>query len=52
MQFSKISSQVAEPRIPIFFSFLPIEKPGKSRSTMNAEMPRVPCDLSVIAITI
>ena len=36
MQFSMISSQVAEPRIPIFFSFLPIENPGKSFSTIKA----------------
>ena len=50
MQFSMISSQVVEPRMPIFFSFLPMEKPGKSRSTMKAEMPLVPLDLSVIAM--
>ena len=29
MQSSKISSQVEEPRMPIFFSCLPMEKPGK-----------------------
>ena len=35
--------------MPIFSSFLPMEKPGISFSTMNAEMPLVPLDLSVIA---
>ena len=49
MQFSKISSVVEEPRIPIFFSLVPMRKPGKSFSTMNAEMPFVPLLLSVIA---
>ncbi len=33
----KISSYVAEPRIPIFFSFVPNEKPGVPFSTINAE---------------
>ena len=51
MQSSKIRSQVEEPRMPIFFSCLPVEKPGKSFSTMKAEMPWLPLDLSVMANT-
>ena len=35
MQSSKIRSQVEEPRMPIFFSCLPVEKPGKSFSTID-----------------
>ena len=35
LQSSKISSQVEEPRMPIFFSCLPTEKPGSVRSTMK-----------------
>ena len=46
-----MSSHVAEPRIPSFNSFLPTENPLKPFSTMKAEMPLVPFDLSVIAIT-
>ena len=38
MQSSMISSQVEEPRMPIFFSCLPTEKPGSVRSTMKAEI--------------
>ena len=37
-QSSMINSQVEEPRIPIFFSCLPTEKPGSVRSTMKAEI--------------
>ena len=37
-QSSMISSQVEEPRMPIFFSCLPTEKPGSVRSTMKAEI--------------
>ena len=50
-QLLKISSAVALPRIPIFSSFLPTEKPGVVASMIKAEMPFVPNDLSVIAIT-
>ena len=50
-QSSKIRSQVELPRIPIFFSCLPVEKPGKSFSTMKAEMPWLPLVLSVMAKT-
>ena len=39
------------PRIPIFFSCLPVEKPGKVLSTMKAEMPWLPLLLSVMAKT-
>ena len=38
--------------MPIFSSFLPTLKPLNLRSTMNAEMPLMPLDLSVIAITV
>ena len=51
MQSSKIRSQVELPRIPIFFSFLPTEKPGKELSTMKAEMPWLPALGSVMAKT-
>jgi hypothetical protein len=33
----------------IFNAFLPMEKPGLSASTINAEMPLAPFDLSVMA---
>ncbi len=36
-QSSKTSSQVEEPRMPIFFSCLPTEKPLSVRSTMKAD---------------
>ena len=49
MQSSKTSSQVEEPRMPIFFSWAPTLNPGKPFSTMNAEMPLFPRLLSVIA---
>ena len=32
-------ASVEEPRIPIFFSSFPTKKPGKSFSTMKAEIP-------------
>ena len=38
MQSCMMSSQVEEPRMPILSSALPTEKPGKSRSTMKAEI--------------
>ena len=44
-------SAVGEPCRPIFTSCLPTEKPGKLLSTMKAEMPLVPLDLSVMAKT-
>ena len=37
LQSSKINSYVDEPRIPIFFSFVPKENPGVPFSTINAE---------------
>ncbi len=49
LQFLNISSHVAEPLIPIFFSFFPTEKPSKSFSTINAEIPLRPFERSVIA---
>ena len=51
LQFSNINSQVADPLIPSFFSFLPIENPGVLASTIKAEIPFNPFDLSVIANT-
>ena len=50
-QFWKISSVVEEAQIPILSSVLPIENPGSFFSTMNALIPWLPFDLSVIAIT-
>ena len=43
---------VVQPCMPILSSFFPMEKPLKPRSTTNAEMPLMPFDLSVIAITV
>ncbi len=37
--------------MPIFFSWEPTLKPGKSFSTINAEMPLVPSSLLVMANT-
>ena len=52
---SKISSYVDDPRIPIFFSFVPNENPGVPLSTMNAEKffflrPRLSSVMLVIAM--
>ncbi|MNI77336.1 hypothetical protein D3C73_1336210 [compost metagenome] len=44
-----ISSVVEDALIPILFSNLPIENPGKLFSTMKADIPFVPLLLSVIA---
>jgi len=38
--------------MPIFFSFFPKEKPGVPFSTMKAEAPLAPLDLSVMAIIV
>src|ERR1044071_3215807 len=46
-QLSNDSSAVTEVRLPIFTRSLPTVKPGESRSTMNAEMPRLPACLLV-----
>ena len=46
------SGAVVQPCMPILSSFLPMLKPGKLRSTMNAEMPLMPFDRSVTAITV
>ncbi len=50
-QFSKITSLVSLARIPSLSSFLPARNPGVPRSTMNAEMPRLPFARVVTAIT-
>ncbi len=47
----KMSSRVAEARMPILFSFLPNVNPGVSFSTMNAEIPRMPTPFFVLATT-
>jgi hypothetical protein len=52
VQFSRCSSHVGEPLMPILRSFGPTEKPGSSRRTANAEMPLAPCSGSVTAITV
>ncbi len=49
IQSLNISSVVDEPLIPILSSSFPILNPGKSFSTINADMPLVPLVLSVIA---
>jgi hypothetical protein len=51
-QFSKLSSTVGEPRIPIFFSSLPTVNPGVPFSTTNALMPFGPLVGSVTAKTV
>ena len=56
LQSSKISSYVDDPRIPIFFSLVPKEKPGAPLSTINAEkffffLPLLSSVTLVIAIT-
>ncbi len=38
--------------MPIFGSSLPIENPGRSRSTTNALIPRCPAAGSVLAKTV
>ncbi|MPM55459.1 hypothetical protein SDC9_102256 [bioreactor metagenome] len=48
---SKITSAVLDRREPILFSSLPIDNPGRSRSTIKAEMPFEPLLLSVTAMT-
>ena len=50
LQSSKISSQVEEPLIPILSSGSPTVNPGVPLSTMKAEIPWFPLDLSVIAM--
>jgi hypothetical protein len=40
MQFSRESSVVSDPRIPIFSMVFPMPSPGLPRSTRNAVMPR------------
>jgi hypothetical protein len=52
LQLSKISSVVEDARIPILFSFLPKVNPGVPFSTMKADAPRAPLDLSVMAMTV
>jgi hypothetical protein len=46
---SNTSSPVWLPRKPILVSFCATLKPGKSFSTMKAEMPRAPLSRSVLA---
>ena len=50
-QFSKKSCAVDEARIPSLSSFLPKLNPGVPCATMNAETPRCPASLSVVAKT-
>ena len=52
-QFSNTSSQVLEPRMPIFFSRLPTEKPGSVRSTRKAEisLPERPRRSGTVPVT-
>jgi len=50
LQFSNTSSIVVEERMPIFASFLPKLKPGNPFSTINTLIPRLPWDLSVMAV--
>ena len=52
IQLSKIRSAVAEARIPIFFSCLPIEKPGASAGITRIDIPLLPFDLSVITTVV
>ena len=52
LQLSNINSAVADPLIPNFFSFGPIENPSVSASTIKADIPLFPAGLSVIAMTI
>jgi hypothetical protein len=50
---SKLTSQTWAPCWPIFFSGLPTERPGRLRSTRNAETPPAPgLEGSVRAITV
>ncbi len=51
-QLLKMSSVVDDARMPILFSFLPKVNPGVPFSTMKAEAPRAPLDLSVMAMTV
>jgi len=48
-QSSKISSPVGDPFTPIFFRVLPLENPGKPRSTTKAVIPFAPASGSVLA---
>ena len=50
-QSSKSNSQVEDARIPSLSSFLPTLKPGESRSTKKAVMPRCPALGSALAKT-
>ena len=52
LQSSNINSHVADARIPILSSFLPMVKPSIPSSTMNADAPLPPLDGSVIAIIV
>lgn len=49
---SKTTSVVLELRIPILSSCLPTDTPGRSRSTMNREMPCLPLEGSVEQVTV
>src|ERR1700739_448150 len=51
-QFSKYSSVVGEPLIPILRSLGPTVKPSSSLCTMNAEIPLAPLSGSLDAITV
>ncbi len=50
-QSSITSVQVSEARMPSLFSFLPTRMPGLSSSTMKAEIPLLPLDRSVTAMS-
>src|SRR5262249_2379913 len=51
-QFSKYSSVVGEPLIPILRSFGPTVKPSSSLCTLNAELPLAPLSGSLDAIPV
>src|SRR5512143_2084819 len=50
-QSSNTSSEVSDERTPSLSSFFPERKPGVPRSTTNAEIPFLPRERSVTAIT-
>jgi hypothetical protein len=51
-QSVKWSATVGEQRMPIFFSFLPTEKPGVPLSMRNAVMPRARLPGSTVVKTV
>ena len=49
---SKMTSEVQLKRIPILSSSLPMETPGRSRSTIKADRPMIPAVFRVEARTV